>query len=350
MEKAIVKRKFFHNTALVICIVILTACETTSLRAGSADREGVDRGGGVDSSAATAVLKQASKETPRRIVVEIPKPIALPGQLMPAAGSGAIDGISESAKKKRIEGAQAVIQANKKALQTPNLEGYFNAMMVFDYMEGALYKVYTAPQRITDIAFEPGETLEEVAAGDTVHWQVITATSGKGNGVRQHLLIKPKETGLTNSLVVTTDRRTYHLLLVSLKTSYMASASWSYPQTLLNALKKSLEKADADAGSTALPLIDPQALNFNYEIRLVDGRKPRWMPELVFDDGKKSYIRLPQEVKHREAPVLFLNNEEGARIVNYRVKGSYYIIDRLFDRAELRSGSNNSTVVEITRS
>lgn len=36
-------------------------------------------------------------------------------------------------------------------------------------------------------------------------------------------------------------------------------------------------------------------------------------------------------------------------MVNYRVKGDYYVVDRLFDRAELRLGEHPQQLVRIER-
>jgi type IV secretion system protein VirB9 len=36
-------------------------------------------------------------------------------------------------------------------------------------------------------------------------------------------------------------------------------------------------------------------------------------------------------------------------LVNYRVRGNYYIVDRLFAAAELRLGEKHQDVVRITR-
>ena len=45
-------------------------------------------------------------------------------------------------------------------------------------MDGALYRLYAAPEQVTDIALEPGERLNSVSAGDTVRWIVGDTTSG----------------------------------------------------------------------------------------------------------------------------------------------------------------------------
>ena len=58
--------------------------------------------------------------------------------------------------------------------------GYLNAVQLYQYNEGALYHLYAAPEQVTDIALQPGETLSAVSAGDTVRWVIGDTTSGSG--------------------------------------------------------------------------------------------------------------------------------------------------------------------------
>jgi len=61
--------------------------------------------------------------------------------------------------------------ANAAARVEPRQAGYFNAIQIYPWSEGALYQVYAAPGQITTIALEPGERLAgtgPIAAGDTV--------------------------------------------------------------------------------------------------------------------------------------------------------------------------------------
>ena len=48
-------------------------------------------------------------------------------------------------------------------------------------------------------------------------------------------------------------------------------------------------------------------------------------------------------------PPLFVITGEGAELVNYRVDGRRYMVDRVFDRAELRLGVRAPQVVRIER-
>ena len=49
-----------------------------------------------------------------------------------------------------------------------------------------------------------------------------------------------------------------------------------------------------------------------------------------------------------EAPPLFVIGDDGeAQLVNYRMAGRYYVVDRLFGAAELRLGGKKQRVVRI---
>src|SRR3546814_2277918 len=98
------------------------------------------------------------------------------------------------------------------------------------YNEGALFRLFAAPERVSDIALQPGETLTSVAAGDTVRWTVGDTTSGSGETKRTHLLVKPFAAGLSTNLVITTDRRVYHVQLTSTASTAMTGMRWTYPQ------------------------------------------------------------------------------------------------------------------------
>ena len=67
-------------------------------------------------------------------------------------------------------------------------------------------------------------------------------------------------------------------------------------------------------------------------------------------DKHKVYIQFPARLDQGEAPPLFVIGPRGeSQLVNYRVRGNYYIVDRLFGAAELRLGKDPQQVVRITR-
>ena len=108
-----------------------------------------------------------------------------------------------------------VAAATRAATEEPDRTSFINAGQVYPFGDGALYHVYTAPGQVTDIALQPGEALGAVAAGDTARWVIGDTSSGAGEDKRTHVLLKPYAAGLATNLVITTDRRVYHLALTS---------------------------------------------------------------------------------------------------------------------------------------
>ena len=283
---------------------------------------------------------EAPVETkPRVEFVEVPKPLPLPGQLKPRPKQQTADKEKAAADTP----AKTIDAANAAAKLEPAADGFINAVQVYPYSKGALYQLYAAVNQVTDITLEAGEKLVSASAGDTVRWIVADTTSGEGKAVQVHILVKPIAADLTTNLIITTDRRTYHLELNATDKTYMASVSWTYPPADLIALKRDVDpgwSASVDSGP------DLSALNFRYRI---EGNAP-WKPRRAFDDGSKVYIQFPSGLKQGEAPPLFVIGGDGQpALVNYRVKGTTYIVDRLFAAAELRHGTAPQQVVRIVR-
>jgi P-type conjugative transfer protein TrbG len=274
-------------------------------------------------------------EPPKPVqVVEIPKLLPLPGQLKPLPGPRA-------APEPR-DPRQRVDLANAAARVQPTRRGYLNAVQVYPFADGALYQVYSAPGQVTDIALQEGEQLVgsgPVAAGDTVRWIIGDTESGTAAAKKVHILVKPTRPELVTNLGINTDRRTYHLELRSTERTYMASVSWIYPQDELIALRR--QNAWADAAAPVETGLDVNNLHFRYAI---DGDNPPWRPLRAFDDGKKVYIAFPRGIAQGEMPPLFIIGPAGktSELVNYRVRGSHMIVDRLFAAAELRLGDRGS--------
>ena len=267
-------------------------------------------------------------------VVELPKPLPLPGQLKPVPGG--------KAPPEPKDPKDRITQANKAARVQPVRNGFINAVQVYPFSSGALYQVYSAPGQVTDVALQPGEQLVgsgPVAAGDTVRWIIGDTESGTAAGKQIHILVKPTRAELMTNLVINTDRRTYHMELRATPSTYMASVSWQYPQDQLIALRR--QNSQAEAAQPVSGGIDLARVNFRYE---VSGDRAPWRPLRAFDDGKQVFIEFPRGIGQGEMPPLFVVGPEGdtSELVNYRVRGNYMIVDRMFAAAELRFGAGKS--------
>ncbi|MCL4765420.1 MAG: P-type conjugative transfer protein TrbG [Hyphomicrobiaceae bacterium] len=289
-------------------------------------------------SPAVAARRAPDPQPPVRYV-EVPTPLPLPGQLKPV-------GKAADKKKDTRAPSERVAGANAAARLEPIKDGYINAIQVYPYTKGALYQLYAAVNQVTDVALEAGERLVSVSAGDTVRWVVGDTTSGAGQDAQVHILVKPVGADLETNLVITTDRRTYHLEMRSSDKTYMASVSWTYPAAELVSLRRQRDEAAASLAATADTGVNIDRLRFRYRI---EGDAP-WKPRQVFDDGAKVYIQFPSGLAQSEAPPLFVIGPDGkTALVNYRVRGTTYIVDRLFAAAELRLGTAPQRVVRIVR-
>jgi type IV secretion system protein VirB9 len=277
--------------------------------------------------------KLTTDPPPPVTIVELPKPLPLPGQLKPLSRSKPTPEAADPTFR--------VNQANAAARVQPVRNGFINAVQVYPFSGSALYQVYTAPCEITDIALQEGEQLVgsgPVAAGDTVRWIIGDTESGAGATRKVHILVKPTRPDLMTNLIINTDRRTYFLELRSTEKTYMASVSWQYPEDALIALRR--QNGEAEAAAPIATGIDLASINFRYTI---EGGTPAWRPLRAFDDGRKVYIEFPTGIRQGEMPPLFVVGPAGgSELVNYRVRDNYYIVDRLFAEAELRLGDRDS--------
>lgn len=191
--------------------------------------------------------------------------------------------------------------------------------------------VVCSPLQVCDIELQGGEIVRDVLVGDTVRWKVEPATSGAASGQAIHLVVKPSETGLSTSMVVTTSRRTYHIQLKSHPSQYMARVGFDYPEdvsTRLAAISQRMEIGNVEGHA-------PENLTFAYS---VSGDAP-WRPKRVYSDGEKTYIQFPRSLRGQDAPVLFIVSGGQNRIVNYRLKQEVMIVDYAIDQAILVSGT-----------
>lgn len=236
---------------------------------------------------------------------------------------------------------QSVGRANDAARVQPERATFLNAIQKYAWAEGALFQVYAAPGQVTDIVLQEGEELVgpgPVAAGDTARWIIGDTVSGSGATRRVHILVKPTRPDIRTNIIINTSRRTYHLELRATPATYMASVSWSYPEQELIALRAA--GAERERIAPVAAGLDLAALNFRYRI---SGDKPEWRPVRVFDDGRQLFVEFGDAIETGDMPPLFAAGEKGqAELLNYRVHGRFMIVDRLFERGELRMGTGRS--------
>ncbi len=274
----------------------------------------------------------------------------LPAQLSPAPSLVKAPIDLEVKKNSTLEELAAQVDALKNrivvertsllATQSPHKVKVQGGNTVFNYSPSALYEITASVDHVTDIALKVGETLTTPpTAGDTVRWHLSVMKSGDGSKSQTHIVVKPLDEELETNLIITTDQNVYHIKLRS-GDFHIPSVSWNYPADTKALIDQALKKEQSQEAT-----IRPDQLCFNYNI---DGKDYDWKPIRVFDDGQKTFIQMKKNFRVTEAPVLFLLDESSEpMIVNYRVKGDLYIVDRLIEHAELRVGVNKSVTISL---
>jgi P-type conjugative transfer protein TrbG len=225
------------------------------------------------------------------------------------------------------------------------------------YSFGAgLPTVVCAPLRVCIIELQAGEKIVgEPQIGDSVRWNISPSMYGTGDNSTSVIVLKPQSPGLDTNLLVTTDRRAYYIRLISKPEEYVARVAFAYPDDESNhkwqqqiAEQRALAKQEKRSAEVLPAMVTVEKMFFDYKVR---GGDEHIRPVRVFDDGAKTFIQMPVEIQHREAPVLVVIGNDGkGEMTNYRVKEQTYIVDRLFDHANLVLGSGKKTQkVEITR-
>lgn len=215
--------------------------------------------------------------------------------------------------------------------------------------------IVCAVLQVCDVSLQAGELVNGIHLGDTARWTVEPAITGSGPGETLHLIIKPLDVGLETSLVVTTNRRTYHMRLRSHRTEYMPQVAFSYPEDSMAKWDALQRKEAKQQEQGTIPATGEYLgnLSFDYDV----SGSTSWKPARVYNDGSKTIIEMPRSMEQTEAPTLLVVRKEGGLfsddetvMVNYRVQGARYIVDTVFDKAILIAGVGNSQDrVTITR-
>ncbi len=195
-----------------------------------------------------------------------------------------------------------------------------------------------APMQLSDLELQQGEAVNSIVLGDSARWQVDIVHVGDAEDITTpHVVFKPVDAGLETSAVITTDRRAYHVKLKSRKQGHTPYSGFLYMNEIRNHLasaQRKIEKKEANLQEAARF----HQLDFSY---VVEG-DVKWKPQQVYNDGVKTYIRMPGRVAQGEMPVLLVETSSGEALVNYRIRSNTYVVDQLFDRGLLVVGVDDA--------
>ena len=227
--------------------------------------------------------------------------------------------------------------------------------------------VHCATYHICDIALQKGEQIRSIAVGDD-NWVYKATASGDGPEERPHVIIEPRSSGSSTSIVVMTTRRTYSMLLTANRKKFYPRVAFWYPDdwvrhfevrdvvgnepasSLPNKSHGRNENRSGDSGENTktLYVAHPENLYFDYKIF---GDHPSWAPTNVYDDGLNTYIKFPDRIEASFHPGIFLMDRRGeGALLNYNTDGNTAIIHQITRKIMVKYGVGaNSDKVIIER-
>ena len=242
--------------------------------------------------------------------------------------------------------------------------------VVFSYGSG-IPTVVCALFEITDISMEKGERVFTVQLGDSTRWLIDSAVSGSGADRTEHIVVKALDNGLKTSLIITTNRRTYHIALKSSQKDFMPAVSFNYPGTSLKLnpsyydVEESSRRFDYSLASSQRGTSDFSTVSYQYEptdaTRSAGERRnyaysvegdDSILPLNAFDDGVNTYIQLPPDLHTEDLPTVFRVTEDGlpffgeekTALLNFRVEDHTFVIDGIYEHLRLVSGSDSNSI------
>jgi type IV secretory pathway VirB9-like protein len=211
---------------------------------------------------------------------------------------------------------------------------------VFSYSRDQIFRILTAPLKLTTIELEPGEKLiSDPAMGDSIQWEI-------DDDKMNHVFIKPHKPDLVNTLHLTTNRREYDFTLIASPAGgfFYQTVRFQYPRAPMTRAAARDDSAGAgavggertiDSGNIS---VSPDKLNWDYS---VDG-SAEFKPEVVFDDGHSIWMRMPVKAQTWPVPMY---KDHGDRVVgNFIRRGDFLVFQRLADEIVLVSGKDEVTV------
>ena len=136
---------------------------------------------------------------------------------------------------------------------------------------------------LCDIALQNGEKIHDVFISDSARWKVSTGWSGPDVA---HVVVKPTQAGLRTALTIMTDRRTYHIDLVSSHAPGAEFVGFYYPLTPA--------EIRAQIAARQKPVIPPQYACIGLDAAYSEQGAMSLRPISVCSDGKQTYVNMPE--------------------------------------------------------
>lgn len=313
-------------------------------------------------------IKETIKEQEQKTLIKpVEVAVEVPIQIFEQSTSGKSDNRTPQ---------EIIADQLKKSTQQVNSGNFEYSTIAYNFLDGIIYPIYTTLSKITVIELKEGELLLSSKVGDSLNWGLENETINK----KVLIYVKPFLDKISTNLFLFTNERRYIINLVS-NNQYMPLVRWNYglqvdsvysqmgiynpnyfnnqvaatqtnPAQQSNTKTKTPEQVQQEKNRQTYERQDDlmmlnalMSVNFGYKVQYKStrGYRPKWYPEKVFDDGFRTYIYVPGLDRAPTRPVCFGSDIKGKefRVVNYVVRGKYYIINSIEPRLILTTERDN---------
>lgn len=225
--------------------------------------------------------------------------------------------------------------AETRATRRPRRQDFRGVEVRYPFIPGRLWAIDVTVHAPVHLRFDLVDGWLEwsgLDVGEQGWWEVKTQKTGVPPQEEGHLLVTAKAPGKSGKMTVLTGRGVYYLAFHSLDQGGMTAVRWQHPAPP--------KVTTAHAGTGVF---------YTGYRRSTVGPAPLWTPLGVWDTGEedgRTLIYFPQAKLHTEAPQLWVIARDGARhLVPYTTRGRWYVVDQLFEKAELRLGADAAAEV-----
>lgn len=214
-------------------------------------------------------------------------------------------------------------------------------MQQYEYQPGRIYEVKTGLGITTQIQLSPNEKVLDYSTGFSTGWEL--------NRRENVFYLKPNNVDVDTNMMVRTDKREYVFELKVVATDWTAleqakragvqyQVSFTYPN---DPVFEETPRAPAQGQSTALETDRVYNYEYSYSTR---SKSPWLVPVSVYDDGRFTYIEMPDLRQFPTGNFPTVYGRERRRgddfVVNSTVENNTIIVHGTYEYLVIRHGLN----------
>lgn len=219
--------------------------------------------------------------------------------------------------------------------------GSAQVMQQYEYQHGKIYEIRTGLGITTQIELSPTEKVLDYSTGFSTGWEL--------NRRENVFYLKPNNVDVDTNMMVRTDKREYVFELKVVATDWTAleqakragvqyKVGFTYPN---DPAFEETPKVPAQGQSTAL---EPDR-EYNYQYSYATRSKSPWLvPVSVYDDGRFTYIEMPDLKQFPTGNFPSVYGRERRRgddfVVNSTVENNTIIVHGTYEYLVIRHGLN----------